>query len=148
MKERSIGIQTEPHLELKVKALSLSAEAVIIRRLERKLAKARSAWNRSQNVHVRDKFLSLQHHRKQVVRPEARATHLARMFLKGLDYLQVENKCNEAPNWKKVLELILRYGPSAPGWDKRDANQRFEEWRQTCQPTSFVAKTPSQSSPS
>lgn len=118
-------------LELKIKALSLVAEAHIIRRYESKIAKARSYWMREGHRHLNAQFISLQNHRKLDVRREARATHLARMFLKGVDYLAVEQKCYEQPNWDKVFKMVVCYGGVL---DSRVVAQRFEEWKQSGSP--------------
>ncbi len=46
-------------------------------------------------------FFSVRNHRLEVVRPEARATHLTRMILKGIPYERVENS-TETPLLKDV----------------------------------------------
>lgn len=100
--------------ELKIKHLTLGAEAKIIKTEEqRELAFARKikaatageldkTYQGFADSHMR-KFQSLQDHRKQVVRPEARATHLVRAFFKGTPYKRVENKTREGNELVKML---------------------------------------------
>lgn len=82
---------------LKVKIKSLAAEAKIIRTEERRAR--RPALKRG-----------LQDHRKGIVRTEARHTHLAYGFVRGLEYHQMESTTHEAPNWEKVRKMVERYG--------------------------------------
>lgn len=81
--------------------MSLAAEARIIRRLEQRLSRPGdhpSAW-----------YL-IQGHRRGEIRREARATHLARAFLRGQPYRQLEQKCHERPDIKRVHALARKYG--------------------------------------
>ena len=116
-------------IHLKVKYASLAEEAKIIRRLERKaLKRARrvKAWSEQYPLTNDAKvFQSLRCHRKEVVRPEARSTHLAYGFLRGRDYKQIESKCYNQPDWPRIEKLIEKYGEG----DKRDLMQRFSEWK-------------------
>ena len=82
---------------LKVKIKSLAEEAKIIR-LETKRAK---------NISIKN---GLAGHRRGIVRFEARHTHLAYGFLRGLECRQMEQKAFEAPDWAKVKRMIERYG--------------------------------------
>ena len=108
---------------LKIKVTSLAAEAVLIRREERKyLAAAR----RRNDAKARATFESLQSHRKLIVRAECRAAHLARGFLAGVDYRAIERKCHSKPDWAKVQKLVERY---AVGWDKANLAMAFTEWK-------------------
>lgn len=98
-------------VELRVKAKSLAAEARIIKaeeakakRIARKLEAAGKAAERQ-----RQTFLSLQTHRKQDVRSEARSTHIARAFLSGLNYTQVEERRWDFPNWDRVESIVKKY---------------------------------------
>lgn len=80
---------------LKVNRLSLAAEARIIRRL----ANAKSG----------DLRHSLKSHRKDVLRPEARAAHLAHAFLTGTVYRRVERDGSSPPDWRRVAEKVSRF---------------------------------------
>ena len=86
---------------VKVKILSLAAEAKIIRKQE---AKARKYGQRSLRIGLAD-------HRRGVVRHEARHAQLAYGFLRGLPYKKMEAKCHPGcePNFKKVRESIERH---------------------------------------
>lgn len=81
---------------LKVKIKALAAEAKIIRFEERRVA-----------GQIRE---DLYLHRVQVVRREARATHLAYGYLRGRSYQQLEASCVEPPDWKKIESMVKRYG--------------------------------------
>jgi len=80
-------------VELKIKAKHLGAEARIIRFQEEKIKKA---FKNQHNIDKKDKllesYMSLRNHRQFEVRTEARATHLARAFIKGASYESVENR--------------------------------------------------------
>lgn len=127
--------------ELKIKALSLGAECRIIRaqenRLARRLAKARGraaveqwlAGDKRLAGIAREEgtFASLHNHRMVVVRREARATHLARGFLKGTAYRDMEHACWEQPIWDRVREIAVKYRPG--DHSEQVIRQRFAEWR-------------------
>lgn len=82
---------------------------------------------------------SLRYHHIGVVRKEARHSQLAYAFLRGREYSQVESKCLELPNFKKVEELVERFGQT---WDylimgsqnsesarKKEQARLFAEWK-------------------
>lgn len=120
-------------IELKVKAMSLAAEAVIIRRQQRKLERARhtaaarkmaamfgngaeaeviQSEDLAKYLNGNDpQWMSLQHHRRVDVRQASRATHLARMFIKGVPYRAVEYACHDRPDWGAVEKMVRRYAP-------------------------------------
>lgn len=97
---------------LRIKGLTLAAEARIIKKLEK---------SRAQNKNLRN---SLHLHRVKEVRSEARSTHLARGFLKGNTMQQMErplrplnqghvatkNMTRIAPDWKRIEQLVNKYG--------------------------------------
>lgn len=114
---------------LKVKYLTLTQEARIIKRLEKKRK-------------VGPMRTSLHQHRTEDVRSEARSTHLARGFIKGTSYAEMElplrpanqghiatkNMTRSAPNWARIEQLIKKYGVSY--FDSPEAMvQRFAQWR-------------------
>jgi hypothetical protein len=99
---------------LKMKCMSLAAEAAIIRREEKK-------WPGESAVRT-----GLYLHRINDVRRECRSANLAYAFLRGRPYRQVEAKCHEAPNWPRVQKLAEKYGEG----DQREIRQRLEEWCQ------------------
>jgi hypothetical protein len=88
---------------LKIKIMSLAAEATIIRKEERK-------W-----LGPSDARQGLHQHRIIDVRRECRIANLAYGFLRGRSYRALEAKCYEQPNWQRVAELIRKYGqPELP----------------------------------
>jgi adenylate cyclase class IV len=113
-------------IELKVKAINLADEARTIKRFEQKfLGQARKAnclfymadndSERQEELRVRRAkaaagFEKLRHHRVTVVRKEARATNIARAFIKGLSYDEVERNPHTVPDWIAVTRMINSYG--------------------------------------
>lgn len=120
-----------PH-QLKIKFLSLSAEERLIRHEEVKvnrrmkklvLSKDKAmAWERQST-----KYWDLRSHRITVVRPEARATHLARAFLCGHEYSKIEEFRYSRPDWTRVGELVHKYAIG----NRQVVAQQLEEWIQT-----------------
>ena len=98
---------------LRVKLLSLAAESKIIRKEMRKYAGPTEVY---QGLHL---------HRVHDVREESRATHIAMGFLKGLQYKQIENKCYQEPNWKRIKTLISKYG----NVNAKDLENAFDLWK-------------------
>lgn len=114
---------------LKVKAKSLASESRFIRkeelRFKRKLRDGRErtaeqsgelAWRRE----------ALWRHRVNVVRPEARATQLARGFLRGRAYRDLEPNAKSSPRWDTAKRMVERYGQVGDG-------QRFDDWVKAAQ---------------
>jgi hypothetical protein len=123
------------HVFLQVKLATLAEEAKIIRRKEQnyrkwfvttipmtkaerqaykekrwnEVAKARKEKeaNRRYDPELRQR---LYRHRIDVVRPEARAAHLALAYLKGREYKTVEHKFHRPPSFHKVWHNIIRFG--------------------------------------
>lgn len=89
---------------LKIKIMSLAAEARIIRREEKKWP-GTVAGSNSASIRA-----GLHEHRITVVRPEARVALLAYGYLRGRHYLRIENKASEAPDWSRVLTLVNKFG--------------------------------------
>lgn len=128
-------------IELKIKSKHLSLEAKVIRFEEKKLEK-QIVWL-YKNATDRDKYGSkywtttwelgsLTSHRKYNVRNENRATFLARAYLAGQSYKQVENKRKpekegvfEVAVLPRVLKMVQRYG----GRKNRDLTlDKIKEW--------------------
>jgi len=82
---------------LKVKIKSLGEEARIIRKETRK----------ARSLSIKE---GLYRHRIDVVRPEARFTHLAYGFIRGRLFKQIENKSKVAPDWRRVRKMVEKYG--------------------------------------
>jgi hypothetical protein len=98
---RTETIRENGYFYIKVKILSLAAEAKIIRKQEQK---ARSHGNRSLRIGLAD-------HRRGIVRHEARHAQLAYGFLRGMPYKKMEAKCHPGcgPDFDKVKSSIERY---------------------------------------
>lgn len=107
--------------ELKIKITSLAAEAAIIRRHERRIAKARARRGLSKGTDPT--WSSIQSHRRGVVRREARHSLLAQAFLRDRQYHCVEGFCWTEPDLRKVEDMAKRF---APGMD--DFAQRWSVW--------------------
>ncbi len=104
---------------LMIKSKSLAAEARIIRHAE---LRAKKEGRRSLRQ-------GLYYHRIEIVRPEARATNLAYGFLRGRKLREIEQRWHphrKRPDWTVVQSMIERYCEG----DKRDAVQKFAEWKE------------------
>lgn len=160
-----ILIEFEPcaPLELKIKAKSLAAEARIIKNLELRLKRRYTTKCKLKNFRTgreagrefnsevmttgkRRKgltderalaqFTKLQQHRKRDLRQEARATQLARAFLKGMAYSRVEWDAQGGRGLlaggaglpPPLVAAIQRLAEKYSDQDKRIVAQRFSEW--------------------
>lgn len=116
---------------LKIKGLSLAAEARILKRLERS---RRTHPKLRESIHL---------HRVHEVRSEARSSHLALGFLRGRAYSTMEqplinfklqerqpNTTKTVPNWKRVEQLVRKYGLKYFD-SEQTLMQRFAEWKDT-----------------
>lgn len=106
------------HVYLKIKVVSLAAEAALIRREERKLKRSKTPRATAARAGLSD-------HRRGLVRVEARNACLAYAFLRGRAYRQVEAKAFSLPDWSRVGKLVERYAEG----DKREVMRRFSEWK-------------------
>lgn len=121
---------------LKIKAKHLAAEAKIIRKEEKN-------WRGDDRAFFRD-------HRVTTVRNEARATHLAVAFLRGVPYNVLEQKCHDVHIRREVSKrmqaMITRYCnyelreltnhcPTLPDESTREERVAANaEWRKTALP--------------
>ena len=101
---------------LKIKIMSLAAEARIIRNEERKWPGQSDA---RQGLHL---------HRVHDVREECRSANLAYGFLRGRAYKALEAKCYQEPNWGRVAELSRKYGLTAMKTD--EVRKAVKDWRE------------------
>jgi len=106
---------------LKVKVLSLTAEAQIIKAQERKF-KRKAAKTNANNTNCRDILFGLANHRKYDVRQEQRSSLLAYAFLRGRTFEQIEGKAKSKPDLKRVANLVSKYG------GPKDATKDVTEW--------------------
>lgn len=110
---------------LKVKIKSLAEEARIIRKEENKAKYQRRYLARKQGSEeeysiANRLFWELRWHREDPVGTESRAALLAYGFLRGRTYRQIEalpqkpklGKVYYPPNWKRVVDLVHKYGPA------------------------------------
>ncbi len=109
---------------LKIKIMSLAAEAIIIR-------KETKRWPGDS-----PERLGLYAHRCMDVRSEARSGLLAYGFLRGRPYRKMEAVGSTTPNWKRVEALVTKYG----GGDPRDLMQKFSEWKEAAPPVEAPAE--------
>jgi|AntAceMinimDraft_11_1070367.scaffolds.fasta_scaffold00449_4 hypothetical protein len=136
--------------ELKVKAINLGDEARTIKRFEKKLLD--TAWYANWQVILREQgrsngefqrelearrdkaragFDKLHQHRIHAVRPEARATNIARGFLRGLVYEEIETNPCSTPNWASVARMVSKYGTL-------EQRTQFEAWRPDKDPSHWM----------
>jgi len=108
-------------IELKIKSKHLSAESQIIRFEERKL-KERIKHTKSIDKidQLREKWVSVNQHRRMEVRNENRSTFLARAYLAGKSYATVEQKRKperesifQSTILNRTLTMVLKYGTVA-----------------------------------
>jgi len=99
---------------LKIKIMSLAAEARIIRNEECK-------WPGPSDARQ-----GLHRHRMIDVRRESRIANLAYGFLRGRSYRALEAKCYEEPNWQRVAELVRKYGQ--PGLPVDAIRKALKDW--------------------
>lgn len=89
-------------------------------------AKAKLAAERPEFVaHTTRLAQEIADHRREVLRPEARATHLAYGFLRGRTYRQMEANARSTPDLRRVWKLVARY--SEPR-DLETVLTEFEVW--------------------
>jgi hypothetical protein len=120
-------------IELKIKAKHLALEPAIIRKEEQKLLKQAEYFRKNQDKSNEDKayyaYLNLYLHRKGIVRTEARATNLARAFLKGIPYNQVEKKTtvDNKPYTvvNRIIKMVAKYGPSS---NEVEVSKKVQDW--------------------
>jgi hypothetical protein len=102
-------------IELKIKSKHLSLEAQVIRFEENKLKK-QIEWckNRQDDTALRNTWQSLNTHRRWDVRNENRATYLARAFISGRAYTDIEKKRNDLGVFNcyivpRVVSMVIKY---------------------------------------
>lgn len=71
-------------------------------------------------------FWGLHNHRINVVRKEARDTHLALNFLRGNKFSEVEQIRYSNPNFDNIIRMVVKYNETEE--DERVIRQRLAEW--------------------
>lgn len=99
---------------LKIKIVSLAYEAKLIRTSERAAKEEANYIELSKLVH----------HRKHIIRPESRKSHLVYGFLRGTPYRKMERRCQEEPKWSSLEKMAKRFKDA---WTQEDANA-FKAW--------------------
>lgn len=118
-------------IELKIKAKSLGAESQMIRKEELKLKRS-ARWNDEHQqaadaVKFRAKRRSLYEHRVQDVRFESRATHLARAYISGHAYSDIERNPRQMSAHDKA-KLLGRTEKLISKYHKKITPQTMEAW--------------------
>lgn len=106
---------------LKIKIMSLAAEARIIRREEKK-------WPGPHDIRT-----GLHLHRVHDVRDEARAALLAYGFIRGRAYAQLEANPRTTAVWQRAAALATKYG------DRKVVYADFEAWAAGEEPVQAAA---------
>lgn len=103
-------------IELKIKSKHLALEPAIIRKEEKKILKQIRSGYCNDTAGALRKYESLHQHRKWNVRNEARATELARAFLIGKPYSEVEQKRKPENEFKfqhyiipRIMAMVNKY---------------------------------------
>lgn len=143
-------------IEIAVKAQMLKIEAHVIRAYEKRTLDDRdrhAAWVARQwdeagvteeqrkgidppgfarTLEIAAQFLTLNKHRLYVVRPHARATHLARTFLRGDPYQKAEAYAMTRADFDEVFKVVKKFAFGWPGMHHADqlVAQAFERWKQ------------------
>jgi hypothetical protein len=110
-------------LELKIKSKHLTEEAKIIRFEENKLLRQvrylHDAQREEEASGIFNKWYSLNTHRRQDVRVENRATYLARAFIAGKEYYEIEQKRSPEMEYDfqtrvlpRLTAMVNKYGPT------------------------------------
>lgn len=106
-------------IELKIKSKHLSLEAQVIRFEENKLRKQekwhREAGNAAERAKLTSTRVNIADHRRGIVRDENRATFLARAFLTGQNYSNLEAKVHNQYHLRykimpRVIQMVQKYG--------------------------------------
>lgn len=121
---------TRSHYQLKVKTVSLADEGRTIHKMERKLLnKIKRVTNPIRKRILVNAHNSLRDHRLFVVRTESRATHLARAFLSGKAYSDVEHNASSNPQsaaaFRRAIKIIAKYGTHD---NKSNTEEMFNKW--------------------
>lgn len=104
---------------LRIKVLSLAAEAKLIRAEE-------ARWIKRDGKKDHPIRMGLMNHRKWDVRNEQRSALLAYAFLRGRQYKQLERKCYTKPNWNRIIDLAAKYGAEA---DRKVVADQIRVWQ-------------------
>lgn len=124
-------------VELKIKEKHLALEPAIIKKEEAKLRK--KLKNKPSDFKAEIKLFELQKHRKYHLGVEARATHLARAYIAGKPYKQVEaSRKPENEYWfekcvARVIKMVAKYGCVGGPISTREevVTEKIKTWLET-----------------
>ena len=106
-------------IELKIQAKTLAVEAKIIRLEEHKAKAAKKTYMVNY----------LRAHRVGKVRSAARSVQLARAYLRGARYRDIEKTRKSAPDYTEILRLVDKYGPTQlRRLEKKERQDRLKRW--------------------
>lgn len=137
-------------IELKIKSKHLALEPAIIRKEEQKLLKQIQWYKMKHQIstegtvwtdfykhhpdlcHFYSKHGSLVSHRRIDVREEARATYLARAYIKGMPYKKVEVNGEGLLSpavMKSMIRMVMKYGSVRyyPDYDKTEYPYKIQK---------------------
>ena len=129
--------QRDRREHLSVKIATLAAEARIIRNRERSLKRRGKLEGRRLSL-----FKDYEHHRKHIVRPEARANLLAYACLKGVPYCAVESAPKTQPNWKRVEKVLSTFLTTGymDNFTAGRAQEKLTAWREASKEPAAAAR--------
>lgn len=114
--------------ELKCKSIALQAEAQAFKQQETYCLNRARKWEaRAKTGRAKAERLvaqGIRQHRITAIRLEARRNNLARGFLNGLKYQEVERFSWTQPNWDKVLASAITYSREP----EQVTRQKFAQW--------------------
>lgn len=114
--------------QLKCKSIALEAEAKAFKKQENRCFVRANKWESRAKLGrakaEREIMNGIRHHRITTIRQEARRNNLARGFLRGLRYQDVERFSWTQPNWDKVLASAITYS----GESEQVTRQKFAQW--------------------
>lgn len=117
--------------ELKIKSKHLSLEAGVIRFEERKLKKEIKR-TRKDDTKLRNLWYNINYHRRWDVRNENRATFIARAYIAGKNYKDIEQKRKPENEYKfqnyiipRIVSMVQKYGSFA---DSKISKLEIADW--------------------
>ena len=122
------------HLQIKHDTLSDEGK-----RITRAIRKHKAAFQRAKEkypaeaIRHNNAVVSMRAHKRYVVKPHARTTHLALGFLKGTAYAEMERFSRKDVNFGEIAGLAARFCTDAefkqlPGKDNQALLGAFKDW--------------------
>ena len=134
-------LRNEMKIELKIKAKTLATESKYIRREELKMRNA-ARWERrnaddepsiAAAMRLHSKWHSLHTHRLDVVRREARLTHLVRGFVAGKPYKALERSVRWQNRIRdhdidRMVKMLVRFGLGGGDNTVKSLTHQMKKW--------------------